>query len=111
MYTQRRMALKRQLPSTLTTEQWNIIKEAFNNKCCYCNLEKPLTQDHFLALNNGGPYVADNILPACKSCNSSKRDKQFFTWYPKYKHYSSEREQKILAYLGYIKGIQQLSLM
>lgn len=47
----------------------------------------------------------------CISCNSSKRDKDFFEWYPTYKHYNQEREKFILEYLGYTTDdTQQLSI-
>lgn len=105
------IAKKKSLPSTLTINEWELIKKHFDNKCCYCGRESLLTQEHFLALNKGGEYSYSNIIPACKNCNSSKRDKSFFEWYPKYKHYSKKREQKILKFLNYKDNIQQLSLI
>jgi len=108
----KREAIKHQLPSTLTAEQWENIKKHFNDKCAYCGKELPLAQEHFLALSKGGEYTANNIIPACQSCNSSKRDNSFFIWYPKFKHYSKSREKKIFEYLNYnkITKIQQLAL-
>lgn len=99
------------LINTLTYQQWGTIKKYFNNRCCYCGEEKPLAQEHFIALSNGGEYATSNIIPSCKSCNSSKKNKDFFEWYPKHKSYSKEREFKILKYLNYNKNkIQQLAL-
>lgn len=106
-----RRALKKDLPNTLTESQWENAKKQFDNKCAYCGKEKPLEQDHFVALKNGGEYTHNNIIPACKNCNCRKSAKDFFTWYPKFKHYSKKRETKILKYLGYTNGIQQLSLI
>ena len=96
---QKRIAIKRSLPSTLTIDEWLSTKEAFNNRCCYCNRELPLTQDHFVPLTDDGAYSVNNIVPCCLSCNSSKSNKSFFDFYPKYKYYSKERETKILDYL------------
>jgi len=105
-------AMKRSLPATLTPQQWEKIKIHFDNKCCYCGNELPLTQDHFIALNKGGEYSHNNIIPACQSCNSSKNNKDFFIWYPKHRYYSKAREKKILDFLGYNKDKeQQLILM
>ena len=101
---------KAQLPNSLTAEQWGSIKEAFDGKCCYCGEEKPLAQEHFVALSKGGEYTHNNIVPACKSCNSSKRDKDFFIWFEEQSFYSKRREQKILKYLNYKNKIQQFSL-
>jgi 5-methylcytosine-specific restriction endonuclease McrA len=109
----RRRAKEKNLDSNLTIEQWIIIKSYFNNECSYCGAKLKLTQDHFIALNNGGEYTTNNIIPACSKCNSSKQDKDFFEWYPKQSYYSKEREQKILEYLNYnIKNkVQQLALI
>lgn len=110
--SQRRRSLKKSLPSTLTDEQWEEVKFHFNNRCAYCNSDKPLAQDHFLSLSHGGFYEQSNIIPACKSCNSSKGAKPYSEWHHKQPHYTKEREAKIYKYLGYSKqGIQQLSLI
>ena len=106
---QRRKALKRKLPSTLTIEQWESAKKHFDNSCAFCGKNYPLAQEHFVALTKGGEYSHNNIIPSCQSCNSSKGDKNFFEWYPKFKHYSKARERKIIQYLGYKNGVQQLT--
>ena len=108
---QRRRSLKRSLASLFTADQWDKCKIYFNNSCAYCGEVSPLEQDHFLAISKNGEYTKDNIVPACKACNVRKRDHDFFIWYPKYKHYSKKREKKILDYLGYHKGSQQLSFV
>lgn len=110
-YTQKRKARLKQLPYTLTTQQWEEIKNHFNYSCAYCGENKPLEQEHYHPLTQGGEYTTDNIICACKSCNSSKSNKSCHEWWIKQPHYSESREQKILAYLGYKKGIQQLSLV
>jgi 5-methylcytosine-specific restriction endonuclease McrA len=92
-------AEKKELIHTLTIKQWNEIKEIFNNKCCYCGRERILEQDHFIPLSKGGAYTFNNIVPACKSCNSGKRNNDFFEWYPKQKFYSKEKEGYILKHI------------
>ena len=111
IYWQRRRAKKKSLPATLTDQQWDSAREYFNNCCAYCGKEKPLEKDHFLALSNDGPYTEDNIVPACKSCNSSKGNRPFSAWYPMHRYFSKKRESNIFKYLGYHKGVQQLSLV
>jgi NMD protein affecting ribosome stability and mRNA decay len=70
---QRRRTRKRALETTLTAEQWKAIKAAYKNCCAYCGKSGlKLTQDHVLPLSKGGPYTAQNIVPACGSCNRSK---------------------------------------
>jgi 5-methylcytosine-specific restriction endonuclease McrA len=87
--------------ATLTIEEWDIIKKDFNYKCAYCGEEKPLAQEHFIPLVKGGEYTSDNIIPACKNCNSSKKQSDFFKWYPRQPYYSKSREKFILEYLNY----------
>ena len=111
IYTNNRRAKKLLLTHTLTTQQWEQIKNRFGNACCYCGKETPLTQDHFLALSKGGEYAFGNIVPSCQTCNSSKNKNNFFSWYPKYKYFSEKRKNKILKYLHYDKNNnQQLAL-
>lgn len=111
LYQHKRNAMKKKLPSTLTNEQWEDIKNIFDNKCAYCGKEEEkLTQDHFIPLIKGGGYTHSNIIPACLSCNSSKRDYNFFSWFPKQDFYSKIRERKILSFLEYTDKKQQLSI-
>ena len=111
MMGQRRRSRMKELGHTLTIKQWKQIKIDFNNKCAYCNRELPLNQEHFISVVNYGEYTVNNIIPSCKSCNSSKGIKDFFEWYPKHKYYSKRRENKILKYLHYDNGIQQLKII
>jgi len=109
--TQRYRAKSKSILSTLTKDQWEYIKLQFDNKCAYCGKKAILSQDHFIPQNNYGEHTHNNIIPSCKSCNSSKSIGSFFEWYPKYKYYSKTRERKILKFLGYKDGVQQLELV
>lgn len=66
----------RKVESDFTVIQWQAIKDAYNHRCAYCGEKKPLTQDHVIPISKGGPHVASNIVPACKSCNSRKQDRE-----------------------------------
>lgn len=47
----------------------------YNNSCAYCKQEcESLTVDHVIPLSKGGSNYISNIVPACLSCNSKKRD-------------------------------------
>ena len=105
-YSNKRRTLKRKLPATLTEVEWEKAIKTFDGKCAYCAKDKPLAQDHFVPLSKGGPYSADNIIPSCKSCNSSKRDNDFADWYPKHESYNSQREKRINEYVGVFKKTQ-----
>jgi len=70
-----RRARLRNTEVTLTEEQWQIIKNMFKQKCVYCGKRtRRLTKDHVIPLSQGGALTLSNIVPACKSCNSKKRD-------------------------------------
>lgn len=47
--------------------------------CNYCH-DEATALDHFYPISKGGPDDEDNLVPACKSCNSSKRDRDPVTW-------------------------------
>lgn len=76
--TQRRRAKKLGAKiCDLTNKQWNDIKLAYEMRCVYCgNILKNLTQDHLVPLSKGGDHTMTNIVPACRPCNSKKRDKK-----------------------------------
>ena len=54
-----------------------IIEEARKNagdRCYYCGRKSKLTLDHFDPLAKGGAHCISNLVFACFSCNSRKRD-------------------------------------
>jgi len=73
---ERRMARARNLPATLTQEEWNKALALFGNRCAYCDRASPkLHQEHFIPIVMGGGYEAGNIIPACPTCNHIKKAK------------------------------------
>ena len=54
--------------------------EYYGYKCRYCGIqldERTVTIDHAIPLSRGGSSWTSNLLPACKKCNSSKRNHTF----------------------------------
>jgi hypothetical protein len=97
---QRRNTAKKNLIADFSIEDWNNCLEHFNYSCAYCGEKSDsLQQEHFIPVAMNGNYTRNNILPACHRCNTSKRDRNFFKWYPKQKFYNKVREAKILDYL------------
>jgi hypothetical protein len=108
---QRRRSRQKNVEHNFSWQEWENCIEHFQYKCAYCGKKKKLQQDHFIPLNSGGEYTSNNIVPACKSCNSGKCNRDFFEWYPTKEFYSKKREKFILDYLDYqSKNIQQLAL-
>lgn len=95
-----RKAKMKQLPYNFSEQEWIKCKDYFNNQCAYCESKENLEREHFVPLIKGGEYTVSNIIPACKSCNSSKNDSDFFKWYPQRDYYSKKNEDKILSYLN-----------
>lgn len=61
------------IDGTLTAEQWREICARHDSRCAYCGgAPETLEMDHVVALSRGGTHTADNIVPACKPCNSAK---------------------------------------
>lgn len=62
-----------------TAAEWNSVKEYFGFHCAYCLRHESecgkLCRDHVLPLARGGSDDIENIVPACRSCNSSKNAK------------------------------------
>ncbi len=50
-------------------------------ECAYCGAQGELTWDHLIPTSKGGLNTISNHVPACKSCNSSKGDRDAIEWY------------------------------
>jgi len=71
---EKRRTMAKNLPSTLTLEEWQETLETFNHKCVYCG-EDWEHRDHFIPLSKGGGWTKENIVPACQVCNNRKKAK------------------------------------
>ncbi|MGD6897104.1 HNH endonuclease [Bacillus infantis] len=112
LYRQKRRSIKNTISNDFTLEDWQYCLEYFNNSCAYCGLtneahykkfDTSLHQEHILPVTKGGSYSKENIVPACKSCNSSKNDKELINWLKQQTFYSLEKEEKVFFYLSSIK--------
>ncbi len=71
---------------------------AFDNCCAYCGTSLTMLSvefDHVIPSSNGGPDIWANIIPACHSCNQSKRAQDMTKWYKQQPFYSYERLKRI----------------
>ena len=48
------------------------LKMVLPQACCYCGSSNDLTVDHLIPTKRGGANAGDNLVWACRSCNSSK---------------------------------------
>lgn len=82
----RRLARKRNLPANFTARDWKKALEYWHYCCAVCGSQRgfwnPLTADHWIPLSapNCPGTVPENIVPLCKSCNSSKHKRNAAEW-------------------------------
>lgn len=57
------------------------VKLDYGKRCCYCGADGRLSLDHLLPRARGGLDSADNLVWACRSCNSSKGARDVLDWY------------------------------
>lgn len=65
-------------------------------KCRYCaNDNTPLTVDHLVLWEEGGPSIAANLVSACKDCNKTRGNTQYAAWleHPRYKAMSKKLDE------------------
>lgn len=86
----RRRARKLLARGTFTAKELRQKCIKYRNMCVYCGEKVLLGPDHAIPLSKGGSNSIDNILPCCKSCNSSKSTKSF----EEFLHLHTQEEQE-----------------
>jgi len=90
------------LPLTRAAE--NARFALWRNRCAFCGVDAKhprnaghdrLTVEHVLALTKNGLDEADNIMPACHSCNCSKNNAPVESWYRRQPFFTETRWRKI----------------
>jgi len=56
------------------------LKRLSQEPCFYCGATERLTVDHVIAVARGGRDSIGNLVSACKSCNSQKRELTIMEW-------------------------------
>lgn len=87
-YTSFNYMIRAKLFKGLMDESMNIgtlfddekIKLASGSKCSYCGATGNLALDHIIPKKRGGKNTGDNLIYACKTCNSSKGKKDLMEW-------------------------------
>lgn len=59
---------------------WRVYKRD-GYKCRYCGRDNvPLTVDHLVLWEKGGPTIEANLLSSCKNCNKKRGNMEYFEW-------------------------------
>lgn len=56
------------------------LKMVLPQACCYCGNHDHLSVDHLIPTKRGGANTGDNLVWACRSCNSSKCASDALEW-------------------------------
>lgn len=82
----------------------------WGGRCCYCNHPVYLTVsenaanratlDHFIPKSRRGSSIMNNLIVACRKCNSHKSNKDPYEWYRKHRNFSETNWVRILNSLG-----------
>ena len=75
-----------------------LLKQAFDQSCVYCGSKEKLTIDHIIPLARDGTHDIANLLPCCKSCNSSKNCSPVQSWYRSKPFFSEQRWEAIVKF-------------
>jgi hypothetical protein len=62
-----------------TIREWEREQE-LPKQCVYCSSITNLTTDHLIPRSRGGDESADNVVLACRPCNTSRGEKGIFEW-------------------------------
>lgn len=102
---------------TRTVEQgvsWRVFKRD-GYACRYCgNDDVPLTVDHLVLWEEGGPSIEENLASACKRCNKTRGNFQYEDWlgHPYYlkvaENLTAEQRQANIDVADTLAGIPRL---
>lgn len=77
---QRKAERRAECPSA----QWDMLRQQTFERdgfaCVYCGASGDLSADHLVPWADGGRSALDNLVTACRSCNSSKGVKSLNEW-------------------------------
>ena len=60
--------------------QWRVFKRD-GYKCRYCGIDGvPMTVDHLILWEDGGPTIEENLVTACRKCNKLRGSKEYDYW-------------------------------
>jgi hypothetical protein len=88
----------------LTSAAENSRRAIWHNRCAFCGVDAKhprncghnnLAVEHVMALTKHGLDEASNIMPACKTCNSSKSNSPVEDWYRSQPFFTEARWRKI----------------
>lgn len=90
------------------------LKMILPQACCYCGTTEHLSVDHLIPTRRGGANEGDNLVWACRSCNSSKGAKDVLEWLADRQAFPPllllRRYLKLAIALGHSQGVMDVPL-
>lgn len=96
-YESRHYAIRSRLYKGLTRQTMNPgslvdddrLKMVLPQACCYCGSREFLSVDHLIPTKRGGADSGDNVVWACRRCNSAKCARDVLEWHQERKQFPS----------------------
>jgi len=70
----RRRSLIASVTGSSTKQERDVLRASYLGICAYCS-SPATTFDHVVSLSRGGSNGIENLTPACRPCNSAKRER------------------------------------
>ncbi len=96
------------LVADLTFDEWNESLKHFNMKCAYCGEVGKLQKEHVHPASLGGGFTKHNIVPACISCNQSKKNLPLDQWFRFQVYYSDGRLLRLVHWIFGDRGLREV---
>jgi len=74
------------------------IYEAWDCKCGYCG-EDATSLDHIIPRFRSGSSNRNNLIPACRRCNTNKASSKMEEWYEQQEFFTQARMDRINAWM------------
>ena len=108
----RKALLREQTAHQIKPKQLRSRFAQFDNCCAYCGAAGDMQIEHVVPISKGGTHAIGNIVPACQTCNYSKKDHEVERWYRSQPQFSEKRWKRICRVLGWDRGsVGQLALL
>jgi hypothetical protein len=91
------------------------LKMVLPQSCCYCGSRDYLSVDHLIPTKRGGANTGDNLVWACRSCNSSKCARDALEWLSEKNQFPSilllRRYLKLAIEISHEMNLMQVALV
>ena len=75
------------------------IYDAWGHKCAYCN-ENATSLDHIVPRFKSGSSNRNNLVPACRRCNSNKASMKMEEWYAQQEFFNQMQMDRIQSWMS-----------